>query len=149
MATMTEPGAQPRTEHSRDLTGKVALITGGARGLGEAITRTLAQAGARVVPADIRAEQVDRVVADLCAQGLSARSVQLDVRDEHQVQDAIDDVMRTFGRLDILVNNAGTDLTVSIDEMPIAEWDRILAVNLRGPCLTSKRALSVMKRQGS
>ncbi len=148
MATITENAQERRAEERRELAGKVVLVTGGGRGLGEAITRTLAGAGASVVPADIRTEQVNRVAADLCGQGLTAHGVQLDVSDERQVAQVIDDVVNRFGRLDVLVHNAGTDLTVSIDEMPIEEWDRIIAVNLRGPFLASKRALAVMKGQG-
>ncbi len=148
MATLTESSEQPRTREDRDLAGRVVLITGGARGLGEAITRTLAAAGASVVPADIRAEQIDQLVGDLCGQGMTAHGARLDVGDERQVAQVIDDVVGTFGRLDVLINNAGTDLTVGIDEMPIEEWDRIIAVNLRGPFVASRKALGVMKRQG-
>ncbi len=148
MTTLTGSKSEPAVEGGRELAGKVALITGGARGLGEAITRTLARAGASVVPADVRTEQVNRVVDDLCGQGMTARAIGLDLTDRDQVDRAIDEVVGSFGRLDFLVNNAGTDLTVSIEEMPVEDWDRIIAVNLRAPFLASKRALAVMKKQG-
>ncbi len=134
--------------HQRELDGKVALITGGARGLGEAIARALSAAGAAVVPADIRTEQVDRLVDDLKSQGRDARGAQMDVADDQGVARVIDAVVGDFGHLDVLINNAGTDLTVSIEEMPIQEWDRIMSVNLRGPFVASKRALAIMRRQG-
>ncbi len=146
MATMTQ--IERQTERRRELDGKVVLITGGGRGLGAALTRTLAGAGARVVPADIRHEQVDRLAAQLTDEGMTARGVALDVSDAGQVERVIEDVVDQFGRLDVLINNAGTDLTVSIEEMLVEEWDRIIAVNLRGPFLASKRALAAMKQQG-
>ncbi len=148
MGTMTGNVVERQAEHRRELDGKVVLVTGGARGLGEAITRRLAAAGAHVVPADMRGELLDRVVNDLKGEGATARGLQLDVSDDRQVQRAIDGLVEEFGHLDVLVNNAGTDLTVSIEEMPVEEWDRIIAVNLRGPFVTSKRALGVMREQG-
>jgi NAD(P)-dependent dehydrogenase (short-subunit alcohol dehydrogenase family) len=146
MATLTEAARQ--TEHRRELAGKVVLVTGGGRGLGEAITRTLAGAGATVIAGDIRADHVHRLAVELSRDAMTAHGVALDVSDEQQVRDAVDRIVHQFGRLDVLVNNAGTDLTVAIDEMPVEEWDRIIAVNLRGPFLASKRALAVMKQQG-
>ncbi len=147
MAT-TESVMDPALGRQRELDGKVVLITGGARGLGEAITRALAGAGATVVPADIRTEQVDRLVEQLSSEGRTARGVPLDVSDDRQVDHVVSGIIDEFGRLDALINNAGTDLTVSIEEMPIEQWDRIIAVNLRGPFIASKRALSSMKQQG-
>ncbi len=145
---MTESVMDRALEQRREMEGKVVLITGGARGLGEAITRALAGAGATVVPADIRTEQVDRLVDQLTGEGRTARGVLMDVGDERQVDRVVDGIIDEFGRLDVLINNAGTDLTVSIEEMPIEQWDRIIAVNLRGPFVASKRALSIMKQQG-
>ncbi len=145
---VTESVMDRALEQRREMEGKVVLITGGARGLGEAITRALAGAGATVVPADIRTEQVDRLVDQLTGEGRTARGVLMDVGDERQVDRVVDGIIDEFGRLDVLINNAGTDLTVSIEEMPIEQWDRIIAVNLRGPFVASKRALSIMKQQG-
>jgi NAD(P)-dependent dehydrogenase (short-subunit alcohol dehydrogenase family) len=131
-----------------DLKGKVALVTGGGRGLGEAICRTLAGAGAVVLAGDVRAELAEQVVGSIREAGGRAESLRLDVTDEAGSSAAIERIGNRFGRLDVLVNNAGVDLTVPVDELSLADWDRILAVNLRGPFLMSKLALAAMRRQG-
>ena len=74
--------------------------------------------------------------------------MRLDVTDEAGARHVIEQIVAEFGRLDLLVNNAGVDLTVSVEELSLADWDRILAVNLRGPFLMSKLALGPMRRQG-
>lgn len=126
-----------------EIRGKVALVTGGGRGLGEAVCESLAEAGATVVVGDVRAQLAEGV-----ARRIGGSALELDVSDAASVERGLLEVARGHGRVDVLVNNAGLDLTVSIDEMPIAEWDRILSVNLRGPFLTSKAVLPVMRRQG-
>lgn len=131
------------------LKGKVALITGGGRGLGEAICRRLAADGALVVVADIRRELAEEVSRSLRDQGSSSRSLVLDVTSENQVEEAINGVIRAHGQLDILVNNAGVDVTAPVEELSVEEWDHIIAVNLRGPFLMSRKALTAMRRQGS
>jgi NAD(P)-dependent dehydrogenase (short-subunit alcohol dehydrogenase family) len=130
-----------------NLEGKIALITGGGRGLGEATCRALAEAGAVVIPADIQENLAERVAASLTSQGLQAMPLRLDVTDEQQAQQAIRQVLADYGRIDILVNNAGTDVTVPIEELSLSDWDRIQAVNLRGPFLMSKYVLPLMKDQ--
>lgn len=131
------------------LKGKVALITGGGRGLGEAICRRLAADGALIVVADIRRELAEEVSRSLRDQGASSRSLVLDVASENQVEEAVDGVVRAHGRLDILVNNAGVDVTAPVEELSVDAWDHIIAVNLRGPFLMSRKALIAMRRQGS
>src|SRR3954468_10253655 len=131
-----------------DLEGRVALVTGGGRGLGGAICRTLARAGAVVVAGDVRESLAEEVVREVRDGGGQAEALPLDVTDEEGARRAIERIISRFGRLDVLVNNAGVDVTVSVDEMPVAEWDRILAVNLRGPFLMSKLVLGPMRRQG-
>jgi NAD(P)-dependent dehydrogenase (short-subunit alcohol dehydrogenase family) len=128
---------------------KVALVTGGGQGLGEAICKKLCSQGITVVLADIRMDLAERTASELESAGNQGMPVQLDVSDERQVQETIGKVVGEFGRLDILINNAGTDKTLSIEELSIQDWDRVLAVNLRGPFLTSKAVLPVMRRQGS
>ncbi len=148
MATLTANSEQVARQAGGQLAGKVALVTGGGRGLGEAICRSLAEAGAIVVPADIRAELVGKLVRDLEEEGRTARGVALDVADESQIDSVVGDIVNEYGRFDILINNAGTDLTVSIEELSIADWDRIMSVNLRAPFVLSKRVLPVMRQQG-
>lgn len=124
------------------LEAKSALVTGGARGLGEAVCRELARAGANLVVADVNLAGAQAVAESL--QG-KARAVKLDVTDEAQVASVLDRI----GRFDVLVNNAAVDFTVPIDELSSAQWDAVINVNLRGPFLMSKHAARIMKGQGS
>lgn len=133
----------------KTLDGKVALVTGGARGLGEAICRELSAAGANVILADIRMDLAAGVVKSLRAEGGKASAVELNVMDEGQIRAAMEGIRREYGRLDVLVNSAGTDKTMSIEEMSVEDWDCIMAVNLRAPFVLSKYALPIMRAQGS
>jgi NAD(P)-dependent dehydrogenase (short-subunit alcohol dehydrogenase family) len=128
-----------------ELTGKTVLVTGGARGLGEAICRDLADAGMNVLVADLLGDQAEQVAASLRETGCEATSAALDIGDAGEVERLVG----SLDRLDVLVNNAGTDVTVSVEELEVADWDRVLAVNLRGPFLLAKHALPLMKSQGS
>jgi len=131
-----------------ELTGKVAIITGGGRGLGEAICHALGDAGMIVVPADICKDFADKVASEVQAKGRQTMAIKLDVCDENQAAEAIKQTIAKYGRLDVLINNAGIDATLPVEEMSIEQWDRIMATNLRGPFLMSKFALSTMKQQG-
>jgi NAD(P)-dependent dehydrogenase (short-subunit alcohol dehydrogenase family) len=124
------------------LEGKTALVTGAARGLGAAIARELARAGASVVVADLNAAGAQSVAESLPGK---ARAVKLDVGADGEVAAVLDRI----GRFDILVNNAAVDYTLPIDELTVAQWDAVINVNLRGPFLMSKHAARVMKAQGS
>ncbi|HSH31186.1 MAG TPA: SDR family oxidoreductase [Candidatus Saccharimonadales bacterium] len=128
------------------LKGRVALVTGGGQGLGAAICRTLAEAGARVVVADMNQTGADQVAAEIKTKGQSSRALRLDVSDQDSAAEAVTAVTQALGQLDILVNNAGVDFTKSLDELSIAEWDKVLGVNLRGPFLMSKLAFAAMAK---
>ena len=130
------------------LEGRVILVTGGGSGLGEAICQVLGQAGAQIIAADIRLDSAERVAGDVRAAGGSATSIRLDVGDEAQAHEAIQYVVSEFGRLDCLINNAGIDVTKPIEELTIAEFDRVVHVNLHGPFVMSKLAFEVMRAQG-
>jgi NAD(P)-dependent dehydrogenase (short-subunit alcohol dehydrogenase family) len=121
-----------------DLTGKVAIITGGGQGLGEATARALAHAGVTVVCADIQDEKARKVASDIQAEGCGADSIKLDVRDEASVKQAVETVISRHNRIDILINNAGTDKTVPFEELSVEDWERVVGVNLRGPFLMAK-----------
>jgi NAD(P)-dependent dehydrogenase (short-subunit alcohol dehydrogenase family) len=123
---------------------KVALVTGGAQGLGEALCRTLGQDGATVAIADIRGEQAEALASKLNADGLHTVAVPMDVTDADAAQSAVRRLSEQFGKLDILINNAAIDKTVSVEELNLSEWDRIMATNLRGPFVMSKLALAMM-----
>ena len=131
------------------LDGKVILVTGGARGLGEAICRELSAAGANVILADVRMELASSVADDIKQQGGSATALELDVMDERQIRTALENIKVEFGRLDVLINSAGIDKTLSIEELDVADWDCIMDVNLRAPFILSKYALPLMREQGS
>lgn len=132
---------------NQELQNRVALVTGGGRGLGERICETLAEAGAAVVAADVRLEAAEEVTARLQKRGANTLALGLDVGDEHQAPLAIQHILDRFGRLDILVNNAGTDVTCPVEDLSMDDWDRILRTNLRGPFLLSKIVFPIMKRQ--
>lgn len=131
------------------LESKVALITGGGQGLGEAICRSLARAGATVVSADVHDDRARAVAEAVRAEGGRASSIRLDVSSEEQATEAIRQVVAEHGRLDVLVNNAGVDMTVPVEELPVADWDRILGVNLSGPFIMSKHVMKQMRSQGA
>ena len=126
------------------LQNKVALVTGGAQGLGEALCRTLGQDGATVAIADIRGEQAEALASKLNVDGLHTVAVPMDVTDADAAQSAVRRFSEQYGKLDILINNAAIDKTVSVEELTLSEWDRIMATNLRGPFVMSKLALAMM-----
>jgi NAD(P)-dependent dehydrogenase (short-subunit alcohol dehydrogenase family) len=137
-----------RAGSSRELEGRVALVTGGGRGLGEATAIALAQAGMAVVVADVQGKLAEGVAARLREEGEHSLALDIDVTREADADRAIARALAEFQRLDVLINNAGVDVTASIDELTIQDWDRVLGVNLRGPFLMAKAALPVMRRQG-
>ena len=129
------------------LSGRVAIVTGGAQGIGRAICEVLGRYGATVVVGDINldsAEETARAIAE--AGGKSVAAV-VDVASENSVTRFYENVMGRTGRLDILVNNAGICRMVGILDIDVAEWDRIMAVNLRGTFLMSREAFRIMKEQ--
>jgi NAD(P)-dependent dehydrogenase (short-subunit alcohol dehydrogenase family) len=130
---------------SAGLEGKVAMITGGGGGLGRAICDTLARAGATAVAGDLRLDLAEEAVKHHGKKGFALR---LDVTDEDEAEEAVRATIERFGRLDVLVNNAGVDVTLPVDELSVGEWDRILAVNLRGPFLLSHYAFAHMRGRG-
>ncbi len=132
-----------------ELKGRVVLVTGGGRGLGEAVCQTLSSAGASVIVADIREELANKVAQVIQDSGSESMALTLDVTNESQAEAAVQKITAQYGRLDALINNAGTDVTLSIEELPINDWDRVLAVNLRGPFIMSKFTFPIMKEQGS
>lgn len=117
--------------------GKVAVVTGGAGGIGEATSRALAREGARVVICDINGEGAKRLEQDLQRQGAKALAVQADISDPAQVKSLVEETMARSGRVDVLVNNAGISpkhagKKLRLWEMSIAEWEQVIRVNLNG-----------------
>lgn len=130
------------------LSGRVAFVTGGAQGLGAAICRNLAAAGAIVVAGDVLEAKVHAMTESLAKDGWRAEGLRVDVGDKDSIGGAFKEIVRRHGRCDVLVNNAGTDLTVSIEDMPVEQWQRILDINLTGPFMAAKAVLPYMRKQG-
>jgi len=133
---------------SPPLRGQVALITGGGRGIGAATAEALARKGARVIVASRTQTELTATVARIQADGLDATSILLDVADEAAVDAAFARIAAEQGRLDILVNNAAMLLSGPFAEMPMVDWDRLLAVNLRGAVLCARQAFRLMRERG-
>src|SRR5262244_2200308 len=131
------------------LDGKVALISGGARGQGAAEAETFAREGAKVVFGDVRDVEGQKVEAAIRAAGHEATYVHLDVASESDWQEAVKLTVDRYGRLDILVNNAAIVIPrVPIDERTVAEWDQVMDVNAKGVFLGTKHAIPAMRRAG-
>lgn len=131
-----------------DLSGRQALVTGGARGLGAAISRRLAAAGAAVVVADVREDLAKELCEDLTAQGSLARAVSLDVCDPGAVADVFRDIDETGRGVDILVNNAAVDVSKPVEHLTADEVSRVVTTNLLGPMYLSLEAYRRMVARG-
>ena len=128
-----------------DLTGKIALVTGGGNGIGAASGRALAKAGARVAVIDRDGEAAAKVASEI---GGGATGHALDVADGEAFKRLAAEIAERAGGIDILVNSAGTITRQTIAAMPTADWDRIIAVNLRGPFNGTQAAIPHMKQRG-
>jgi NAD(P)-dependent dehydrogenase (short-subunit alcohol dehydrogenase family) len=131
-----------------DITDKVAIVTGGGRGLGRALAEGFAAAGARLVIGD-----QDAATAQVSAEGIRERggaavAGHCDITDPAQVQALVDLAVRTYGALDVLVNNAGINIPKPAEELALAEWSRIIDVNLTGTFICCQAGGAVMLRQG-
>ncbi|MGO4156430.1 SDR family oxidoreductase [Cupriavidus sp. YAF13] len=128
--------------------GKVALVTGAARGIGKAVAQALLVAGYRVVFAGRTAAPLEALAVQATAEGYTALAVQCDVSDPDSVERLFAQVRDHFGRLDVLFNNAGINApAVSIDELSVAQWKAVLDTNLTGVFLCSRAAFALMKSQ--
>lgn len=131
------------------LTGKKAMVTGGGRGIGHAISLALAAAGAHVCLTWQKDESsAHNTLYEISTKGGSGETVRLEVTDRKSVRAAMVSAAGEKAQLDILVNNAGINMPANFDQVTEEEWDRVLAVNLKGPFLACQEALTFMKRQG-
>lgn len=129
------------------LNGRVAIVTGGTRGIGAAISAVLAQDGAAVVVSGRDAERLDRAVKALEVGGATVVGVVADVTHREDAERLVDTARQRFGRLDVLVNNAGMIRDSLLVRMKDEDWDRVMEVNLRGAFLMMRAATRVMMRQ--
>lgn len=132
----------------RRVESKVALITGGAQGLGEAIANRLAEEGASVVVGDINGDKAKTVADQIIANGGSALAFTQDVTDQGMWKKAVDQTVETFGHLDILVNNAGVVFTCDLEKVSLESWQKTMHVNLDGVFMGTQAAIGVMKNRG-
>jgi NAD(P)-dependent dehydrogenase (short-subunit alcohol dehydrogenase family) len=130
------------------LAGKVALISGGARGQGAAETRLFVREGAAVVFGDVLDDEGKKVEAEIRSAGGRATYVHLDVTREADWRAAVATAVQAYGRLNVLVNNAGILFRAKIEETSEADWDRIMAVNVKGVFLGTKAAIPAMRQAG-
>ena len=134
----------------KTLQNKIAIVTGGAQGLGAALCLRLAQEGAHVVIADLNLEGAEETAAAIAAQtGQRTLAVKVDVTDEVQVAATVDRTVAEFGQLDILVSNAGILISGAVDEFDARRWQAVINVNLVGYFLCAKHATRVMKPRKS
>ena len=131
------------------LEGKVALVTGGGRGLGEAICRTLAREGAHIAVGDINLADATRVSDAINQMGGKAVAIKADVSSEKEVKAMVAKTIEAFGTIDMLINNAGICYQGSVAEMSEETWDKVLDVNLKGPFLCSREVMPTFKQKRS
>ncbi|MGO4886714.1 SDR family NAD(P)-dependent oxidoreductase [Anaerobacillus sp. MEB173] len=130
------------------LAGKVAVITGGASGIGESTARLMVEEGAKVVIADMSDELGTQLAHELNQANKVATYVHVDVTNETEVQHMINEALSIFGKVDILFNNAGIGSLSPSAELPYEEWRKVIAVNLDGVFLAAKHAIAAMQKNG-
>lgn len=133
-----------------ELTGRIALITGGGRGIGRTIASALARAGADVAIASRSRAELEETATELAATGRQIFPVTADMADEGSIRAMVESVAARFGQIDILVNNAGIEGEGAVVEMEVERWDRVMEVNLRGPMLCCKHVgpLMIARQRG-
>ncbi len=131
------------------LKGKVALVTGGGRGLGEFIAEGMAEAGADIILASRKVENCEETGKRLsAAHGVKYLAVKADLGKDEDVQKLVDAAMKEFGRIDILVNNSGVTWGAPTLEYPIEAWDKVMNINLRSVWILTQKVANIMKAQG-
>lgn len=129
------------------LAQKVCVITGAGSGIGQATALLFAREGAKVVAADLKSEAADETVRLIRKAAGEALAVQVDVADSTAVQRMFQEALRAYGRVDVLVNNAGFGIAATVEETAEEDWDRLMAVNVRGVYLGCKYVIPIMRKQ--
>ena len=134
-----------------DLSGQVALVTGGSRGLGLQMAQALGEAGAKVMLTSRKAADLEEAAAQLSERGIDARWIAADASDPAQIQKVVDETMQRLGRIDILVNNAGATWGAPAEDYPLAAWDKVMNLNIRSLFLFAQavgKASMIPNRKG-
>jgi len=131
------------------LEGKAALITGGARGIGKEIAMVFAKHGANIAICDVNLEEAEKTAKEIQDMGRGSVAFKADVTDSRQVQDMVDKILDKFSKIDILINNAGITKDNLLLRMSEEEWDKVIAVNLKGTFVCTKLVSKVMLKQRS
>lgn len=134
---------------SHTLKEKSILVTGGASGLGAALSEHLALKGAAVMVADIDEARSRQLAHSLCERNCQVEVVHCDVGNASDAENAVHKTISNFGKIDVLINNAGMDVTCSLCELELEQWERVLRTNLHGPFLMARAAARHMMGQGS
>jgi len=128
----------------KELEGKVAIVTGGASGIGRAVVHALSKEGVKVTIADMDIESAEKVAGDVVRAGGSSIAVKTDVSRSQDVDGMVQEALRKFGAIDILVNTAGIGAGAMVQDLTEEEWDRVLNINLKGTFLCSQAVLKHM-----
>lgn len=134
---------------SKNIEGKVVVITGASSGLGETTARHLASLGAAVVLGARRMDRLEGIAQDIRAAGGKVEVVQTDVTRQQDVRELVETAVRAFGRVDVLVNNAGLMAIAPLSETRVDEWDRMIDINIKGVLYGVAAALPLFQKQGS
>jgi len=138
-----------KTESTNQLTGKIALVTGASRGIGAAIAKRLAAEGAAVaITYSSSSDRAESVVKEIESAGRKAIAIQADAADAEAVKRSVSETVKQLGGLDILVNNAGIAVMAPLDQFTLADYDRLMAINVRGVFVASQEASLHMKEGG-
>jgi NAD(P)-dependent dehydrogenase (short-subunit alcohol dehydrogenase family) len=131
-----------------DLTGRVAIVTGGAVGLGRQMAEGLAEMGANLVLCARKRERCQQAAEEIEKLGVKARALACDVKNAAQIQEVVDTTLSQFGRIDVLINNAGISWGAPVEEMRLEDWNKVIETNLTGTFLCAQAVGKVMIRQG-
>jgi NAD(P)-dependent dehydrogenase (short-subunit alcohol dehydrogenase family) len=132
-----------------DLTGRVAIVSGGSMGLGLQMAEGLAEMGANLVLCARKKERCEQAAEALRSLGVQALALECDVRDKASIQRVIEETLARFGRIDILINNAGVSWGAKVEDMTLEQWDKVLSTNLTGTFLFCQATGKAMVAQGS
>src|SRR5579884_3533209 len=146
---MPDPQAMKTVKQLFDLSGRVAIITGGSIGLGRQMAEALAEMGANLVLCARKKERCEEAANELEKLGIRALALGCDVKDQSSVQQLIDATVAEFGRIDILINNAGISWGAPTETMSLADWNKVMETNLTGTFLCAQAAGRVMLKQES